>query len=129
MRFTLVPRRWYALLLLGDEFDASALCSLSPSPIYVERISPRHTGERQFELAFFHATYPAGVQGKVYTLRTIHRGQSMLLAESKEHDPPRFLYLTELTLDWLRHWFLAWCAAGDDPQVCLNHTFGMLDNH
>lgn len=33
MRFTLEPRSWYACMMLGDEFDATAMCSVSPSPI------------------------------------------------------------------------------------------------
>lgn len=88
-----------------DEFDATAMCSWSLSPILVEGITPLKSGQGVMKLNFFHANYPSGVQGKEYTLQTMHRGKTGLLARSIGHKPPRFLYVTELTMHWLQHNF------------------------
>lgn len=122
-RFTLQLRRWYAMLLLGDEFNPPGMHMGSPSPIHIEEVTSLKTGQSLFELSFFHANYPEGVQGKTYTLKTIHRGQSGLLAQSIHHDPPRFLYVTELTLQWLRHNFPNTEFIGNDPQECMKRLF------
>ena len=92
-------------MFLGDEFDATAMCHQSPSPIRVDQVKPLKSGDRTFELSFFHANYPEGVQTKTYSLQTIHRGENGLLVQSTDHSPTRFIYVTDLTADWLQHHF------------------------
>ncbi len=127
-RFTLDPGRWYAMMLLGDEFDATAMCSLAPSPVRVETITPLKTGQGQFELAFLHANCPEGAQDRMYRLRTIHRGQAGLLVQSEDHDPTRFFYIAELTTGWLQHNFPTFDLEGASPQIALDRAFDKSDN-
>ena len=122
-RFNLKLKRWYACQFLGDEFNATELCILAPSPIRIEQVQPLESGERTFKLAFFHANYPQGVQGKEYTLQTIHRGENCLLARSLEHRPPRFLYLTDLPLEWLKHHFRKGRFGDTLSQATLNQLY------
>jgi hypothetical protein len=102
MKFTLERGKWYACELIGDEFDQDK-CSYSP--IKVLEITPLKTGKGWFVLRFRHLNYPEGVQGKEYKLQTIERGQSFLLAKATEYDPPRFLQIYEINVDWLRRHF------------------------
>ena len=111
-------------MFLGDEFDASAMCCTLPSPIRVDQVSTLAKGSRTFELSFFHANYPQGVQIKTYKLQTIDRGENGLLAKSTEHSPLRFLYITEITVDWLRHNFPSFDFEPQSLQQDLNRTFG-----
>lgn len=122
-RFTLQPGQWYALLLLGDEFDATSMCKVSPSPIRVEELTPLKTDHGLFRLNFFHANYPEGVQQKQYMLRTFYRGRRSILAISEEHDPPRLLYITDITFDWLRHNFPHQRFDGATPDDALNRLY------
>ena len=115
------------MMLLGDEFDATAMCSMALSPIRVEAVTPLKSGHGMMKLGFFHANYPSGVQGKEYTLQTIHRGRTGLLARSVDHDPPRFLYITELTMHWLQHNFPHANYKADNPQDSLNHMYGCTE--
>ena len=123
-RFTLQPRRWYACTLLGDEFSASDMCTLSPTPIRINAVEPLATGDRKFKLAFFHANYPEGVQDKVYNLQTVHRGQRGILARSLEHSPPRFLYVTEITCQWISHYWPELECDPDAIQASLDRGLG-----
>lgn len=119
MSFTLQPDRWYACELIGDEFDQDK-CSYSP--IKVRSVTALHTGKRTFRLAFYHASYPEGVQNKEYTLRTLERGRSFILAKSMAHDPTRLLLVYEIDGDWLRRHCPGYGLADGDVQ-------GYLDQH
>jgi hypothetical protein len=101
-RFTLVRDRWYACEFIGDEFDKD-LCSYSP--IKVLGLQPMNDGSRRLRLEFFHANYPAGVQGKVYTLQTMERGQRLLLTRSLDHEPARLLQIYDIDAAWVRRHF------------------------
>ena len=122
-RFTLRARQWYACMLLGDEF-ASAMRAMSPTPIRIDRVTPLATGNRILEVSFFHANYPQGVQDKTYRLQTIHRGENGLLARSTDHNPPRFLYVTVITPEWLKHNFPEFAFESSALQDDLNRAFG-----
>lgn len=99
----LQPGRWYACEFIGEEFPPES-DSTSYSPILVHGAKGLKTGRRQFELHFHHANYPAGVQDKLYRLRTLLRAPGLLLAESLEHQPVRLLQIYEISLEWLgRH--------------------------
>ena len=123
-RFTLQSRQWYACMMLGDEFDVTEMGTMSPSPIRVDEIKPLGTGNSTFELSFFHANYPAGAQAKTYKLQTIHRGKNSALVKSTDHDPARFLYVTDISKDWIRSNFPQFAMETDSPQDALNQTFG-----
>jgi hypothetical protein len=99
--FTLIPGRWYACELSGDEFEDD-MCSYSP--IKIRRIEPLKHGNRTLRLDFYHANYPEGVREKSYTLQTIERGERFLLARSVEHNPVRILQIYEINHEWIiRH--------------------------
>lgn len=104
-RFTLEIGRWYGAEFIGDEFREEGLRSYSP--IRVDAVKPSRGGQREFELLFFHLNYPAGVQGKSYTLRTLERGAHYLLARSTEHDPVRMLLIHEISWAWVEKHFQA----------------------
>jgi hypothetical protein len=102
MKFTLVPGRWYACEIIGDEFGEDK-CSYSP--VRVEELVPGKGGNRTFELRFHHSNYPEGVQSKQYRLQTIERGASFLLAKCLDHTPPRFLQIYDIDADWIMRHF------------------------
>ena len=102
MRFTLEINRWYACELVGDEFDNDK-CSYSP--IRVLSLETSGTGKRVFSLGFYHANYPEGVRDKLYTLQTIERGRTYILARSTAHDPTRFLLCYDIDWEWLTRHF------------------------
>lgn len=102
MRFTLEPRRWYACQLIGDEFIGQPH---RYSPIRVESVTPRKTGSRTLDLAFYHANYPEGVRYKTYTLQTLERGKLYLLARSTTHETVRIMLIHSIDWDWLEAHF------------------------
>ena len=89
-RFTLRVGQWYAAELIGDEFHAQLR---SYSPIKVRSIRQLKSGNRMFELGFYHANYPEGVQNKVYLLRTIERAHHFLLTQRTDQLPFRYLLI------------------------------------
>ena len=114
----MLPKRWYAVELIGDDMPLSPDGGFARSPIRVDSVTPRKSGKRLFELAFYHANYPEGVRDKVYSLETIERGERFILAKSTEHDPVRMLLIHELTHEWLRTYCKIGPAnPGDDVQV------------
>jgi hypothetical protein len=115
--FTLTPGRWYAAEIIGDEFGIGLR---HYSPIRVDAISPKHPGQRAFDLWFYHANYPPGVRTKMYTLRMLERGERFLLAQSTYHTPPRFLLVYELTAAWLRDHFRIEVPEQSDVGTWLN---------
>lgn len=101
-RFTLTEGRWYAAEFIGDDFGSLVR---SYSPIKVSTVRPFLSGERTFELGFYHANYPEGVRDKVYRLRTIERANHFLLAVSVEDKPSRYLLIYDAGWDWLQTHF------------------------
>lgn len=101
-RFTLEPRQWYACEIIGDEFDDDK-CSYSP--IKVISVMPAQKGNRTFSLDFYHANYPEGVRDKTYTLQTIERGSSFLLAKAIDYEPVRLLQIYEISPEWVTSHF------------------------
>lgn len=105
-RFTLEPEKWYAMELIGDEFVGPNYL-LRYSPIKVLALNLSGKGTRSFKLEFFHANYPAGVQNKIYRLRTIARSDHFMLAESLDNKPSRIIHLQRLSHQWLNSHFQA----------------------
>lgn len=116
-RFTLVPHRWYASELIGEEFGSSIR---SYSPIRVDQITPN--GGRKFSLAFYHANYPEGVRDKVYDLQTLERNSFFILARSTSHDPGRLMLIHTITAGWLRQHFGVAMLETDDVQGWLTRN-------
>lgn len=100
-RFTLHPGQWYAAELIGDEFFIDADYR-SYSAIRVDCIAPAGRGQRRFVMSFYHANYPEGVRDKVYTLQTLERTKSFIIARSAEHAPIRVLLIYDISWPWLR---------------------------
>lgn len=74
--FTLEPRKWYAMELIGPEFGPEVRrCS----PIRVDAVELVESGSRRLHLSFFHAAYPEGVQSKSYTVETIQRSDQFFV--------------------------------------------------
>lgn len=109
--FTLVPGRWYAAELIGDDFG-DALRSYSP--IRVDGIKPLGTGSGELLLDFFHANYPQGVQPKSYRLQIVERQARFLFARRLGQTPTRLVLIYEPTWDWLKQHF---GLATDDPGI------------
>jgi len=83
-QFALERGKWYACEITGDNFCEDK-CTYSP--IKILDIEPMQTGRRTFHLDFYFANYPEGARDKRYTLQTIERGRSFLLAKSLDHAP------------------------------------------
>lgn len=98
-RFTLNPGTWYAMEFLStDDGNFRRMYS----PVKIMSIHPKGNGKGLFDLQFFHANYPEGVQTKLYTLRTLQRTPTYLFAERMEQSPPRMgVLLHDLTTEWL----------------------------
>lgn len=100
--FTLVPGRWYAAELIGDDVgEALRSCS----PIRVDGVKPLGTGTGELLLEFFHANYPPGVQAKSYRLQVVERQTRFLLGRSLGHTPTRLLLVYEPIWEWLNEHF------------------------
>ena len=120
MRFRLRVGTWYAAEFLEDDLiHAGHRCS----PIRVDQITPLKTGNRIFELKFFHANYPEGVQAKEYRLQTLHAGEEYILARSVGHDPARFLLIYDIKSEWLRRHFQVDLDDGQSAEDWLNREF------
>jgi len=102
-RFTIEERRWYGVRFIGDEyFD---LRGYQYSPIRVDGIRPLKTGKGIFELNFYHANYPSGVNDNLYRLKTLERGETYILAKSTEHTPAKILHIQSITWEWINDHF------------------------
>jgi hypothetical protein len=99
-RFTLDPREWYAMELLSSEFGTEVR---RYSPIRVDGLAPKGSGSRRFDLSFFHAAYPEGVQNKVYTIKTVQRCDHFLFG--RVADTNRLVLFLELSDKWLKQHF------------------------
>ncbi|MCB2205031.1 hypothetical protein KQI65_09805 [bacterium] len=122
-RFTIVPGNWYAMEFIMDSTDEVQRWY---SPVKVQRFSPRQSGGREFDLAFFHAAYPAGVQNKVYPLRTLFRTQSFMIAEHLDEPERRMTVLLHaLSARWLKIHFNITVDNDADLQAAMeNETRG-----
>ena len=86
--------------LIGPEFRSEVRrCS----PIRVDAVELAENGSRRFDLSFFHAAYPEGVQNKTYTIQTIKRSDHFLLG--RVIDTSRLVLLLELSDRWLNQHF------------------------
>jgi hypothetical protein len=113
---------WYAAEILEDGLIHGGH---RYSPIRVEQVTPLKTGNRIFELRFFHANYPAGVQDKTYRLQTVHAGEEYILARSVDGDPPRFMLIHDIRSDWMRKHFQIELTDGEAPEDWLNREFSI----
>ena len=104
-RFSIVERQWYAVDFIADDVPGSLEDSYGYSPIFALEFLAKKSGDRLFDLSFFHANYPAGVRDKTYQLQTVHRGEHFLLAKTTNHPDVRFLCFHELTENWARKHF------------------------
>jgi hypothetical protein len=102
--FTLRPDCWYAAEIIEDRGDGQNGFH-TYSPILVESVVPAANEQRCFELAFYHANYPQGVQNKLYSLRTLMRSDHFILARSVQHTPTRDLLIYDITWEWLHSHF------------------------
>ena len=96
--FTLCEGFWYAAEFIGEEFGNQLR---SYSPIRVLSLTVGNTSRDRFTMTFYHANYPEGVRDKCYTLQTIERTATFLLARSTEHTPTRLLLIHAMSWDWL----------------------------
>lgn len=121
-RMTLQAGRWYACEIFEDAVPGH---QSDFTPIRIDSITPGKSGNRVFELRFFHASYPEGVQDKVYRLKTLYRGRHLILAQSLEHEPTRLLKIREITADWLtEHCSLSSRVTGDVQDYLNLHAGG-----
>ncbi|WP_196800518.1 hypothetical protein [Thioalkalivibrio sp. AKL10] len=112
-RFTLEAGCWYALELMGEEFGPSLRAY---SPVKVFGVQLFKDGSRRFDLDFFHANYPAGVQHKRYTIKTIERNRFFLLGGVDSPSVSRFVLLSPISADWLNEHFQIEVPQGEDVE-------------
>lgn len=119
-RFQIKERYWYACEFIGDGFPEDC-CSYSP--IRVDGIKPLKSGSRRFRLDFIHANYPVGVQVKRYTLQTIERGETFILAKRVECSSVLLLQIYEIDGAWMsRHFPSFYSEPSDDIQQWLDRN-------
>jgi hypothetical protein len=63
-----------------------------------------HSGQRRFELRFYHANYPEGVRDKKYLLETIERAADYLLAR-RLGEPAQIVLIHGISWRWVRAHF------------------------
>jgi hypothetical protein len=100
-RFTLQAGQWYALEVIGDHSTGNAAAF---SPIRIHAVVPLHSGQRRFELRFYHANYPEGVRDKKYLLETIERAADYLLAR-RLGEPAQIVLIHGISWRWVRAHF------------------------
>lgn len=113
-RFRLVAGRWYACEFIGPEFHPHEDLA-SYSPIRVLDVHGHKSGDHRLRLGFYHANYPAGVQGKEYELRVLVRESGLFLARSMDHDPVRLLQIYPITQEWMGRHF-PWLPRPDERE-------------
>lgn len=116
-RFTLKRSHWYAAEIIGEEFGSKIR---SRSPIRVEEITPK--GGRNFELSFYHANYPEGTRNKVYQLQTLERNRHFIFAQSRSHQPIRWMLIHSVTVEWLQTHFSISIGEGLDVETWLQRN-------
>lgn len=121
-RFTLCPGQWYAAEFIGDEFSPGDELR-SYSAIRVDAVEPSHSGQRQFQLSFYHANYPEGARDKCYALHTIERGEQFIFTRCSKHTPTRLLLIYDISWQWLRLHF------GVEQTDDSSDIGGWLSNH
>jgi len=98
---------WYACTFFGDDMAGydETLGGYSFSPILVIELNPLKTGQSKFQLKFFHANYPEGVNTKEYECVKLGHGRTFVLAQSDHGSAGRYLIIKEITPEWaLLHW-------------------------
>lgn len=110
MPFKLKSKRWYACELIGDEFDEDRT---SYSPIWVEKFERMKKGDGRFILHFYHANYPANVRNKCYNMKTIERGDRMMMARKVNTEPTRILLFYDIDAAWVERHFSGFEVEGD----------------
>ena len=102
VRFTVEKSKWYAMDYIHNDFK-------NQSPIFIFEFKPRNSGNSEFYLKFFHASYSDGVQSKSYELQTKLRNNFLLIAERLDYDEIPLarpvLIISELKTDWLKRYF------------------------
>lgn len=73
------------------------------SPIRVDKVALAGNGSRRFDLSFFHAAYPEGVQDKVYSIQTIQRSDHFLIGQVV--GTQRLVFFLALSDTWLNQHF------------------------
>lgn len=104
--------------LISPEFGEDIRHS---SPIKALAFTPLGKGDGRFELEFFHANYPEGVQDKIYTIRTIERKRNYLLG--RVVDTERMVLLFDLSESWLAAHFGARFKPGESPERWVENVF------
>lgn len=56
------------------------------SPVWIEKVTPLKSGHGVLEVAFFHANYSEGVQGKIYQVCVLQRTPAYLVGARQEPD-------------------------------------------
>ena len=92
-RLTLERGKWYGWTMYPGYGDEAYY-----SPIWVRELAP--LGDRQFRLDFFNLAYAAGVQDTSYTLKTLKREATYLVAAQPDSD--RTVIIEPLTKSWFR---------------------------
>ena len=109
--FTLEPRKWFAMEYIFQDAHRHY------SPVWIEAVEPLKSGQGVLEVAFFHANYSEGVQGKVYQIRVHQRTAGYIVGARREHDGSvRGTVIFEaITPDWMRLHFPQYTICDSRP--------------
>lgn len=77
------------------------------SPVWIERVTALKSGQGVLEVAFFHANYSEGGQGKIYKVRVHQRTSAYLVGARQEHDGSTggTLIFETITPEWMARYF------------------------
>ena len=92
-RLTITRGQWYGWTMWPGYGDHAY-----HSPVWVREVQP--LGKRRLRIDFFNLGYAQGVQDMSYTLQTLKREQSYLLASVPDSD--RSVAVEALSMHWIR---------------------------
>lgn len=121
-QFELKPRTWYGMELLFSDGKWHY------SPVWIEDVMPRKTGNGILLVRFFHAAYAKGVQSKEYNLQVIRRSEGYLLALRVEYENTSGhpIIFQGMSIGWLEKHFPGQFNASADLSAQLDRVSGRL---
>lgn len=126
-RFTLSPRRWYAMDYTHSKPDGLLEHF---SPIWVRETIAHKTGKGLLSIDFWHVNYPEGVQGKVYEVYVLRRSWHYLVAELADYGADRpLLIVRDVSWGWLDQHFPDYARdrqPGEDIQAFLDRKYRLV---
>ena len=114
-RFTITRGQWYGWTMWPGYGD-----NAYHSPVWVREVQP--LSKRRLRIDFFNLGYAEGMQDMSYTMQTLKREESYLLAAVPDSD--RCVAVEALSLNWIRsHLHDAYAQVEDLRREMLNPDY------